>query len=250
MSISSPRSSAKAIVARASAGDQALPMRDRIKACALDLLIEYGYRGLSFGNIATALDTTRANIHYHFGHKETLVEEVLADYTRDTIRSTAAIFEDPDLSLMQKIEQVVAYSRKRYLKYNPPGNEGRPWSLIARMRQDGNFLTAHSHAALQDFSRDLQACILKAVISARDRKEFVASTPVDDIALQLFGIANSASPITQDAGSYERLEQLYLGFARIIAHAFGTRKKPASAVAGTMGIGDQLRATRRGKHLP
>lgn len=200
-------------------------MRDRIKVCACDLLIEYGYRGLSLGDIATALDTTRANIHYHFGHKETLVEDVLADYARDTIRSTTEIYGDPSLSLTAKIEQTVEYSRKRYLKYNPRGREGRPWSLIARMRQDSNFLTPRGHGILQDFSRDLHGCIRSAVASARDRKEFVASTPVDDIALQLFGIANSASPITQDAGSYERLEQLYLGFARIIDHAFGSEKR-------------------------
>lgn len=36
-------------------------MRRQIKALARDLLIERGYRGVSFGDIATALDTTRAN---------------------------------------------------------------------------------------------------------------------------------------------------------------------------------------------
>jgi AcrR family transcriptional regulator len=199
-------------------------MRERIKALARDLLIQYGYRGVSFGNLATALDTTRANIHYHFGHKQTLVEEVLLDYTADTIRGTATIFEDADKTLMEKIEAVVEFSRRRYATYNAPGNEGRPWSLIARMRQDSAFLTPKGHAALQDFARDLQACIVTAVESARDRREFVRSIPVDDVALQLFCIANSASPITQDAGSFDRLEQLYLGFARIVTHAFGSQR--------------------------
>jgi AcrR family transcriptional regulator len=199
-------------------------MRERIKALARDLLIQYGYRGMSFGDLATALDTTRANIHYHFGHKQKLVEEVLVDYTADTIRGTAAIFEDADKTFMEKIEAVVEFSRWRYETYNPPGNEGRPWSLIARMRQDSAFLTARGHQALQDFAKDLHACIVAAIESARDRREFVPSIPVEDVALQLFCIANSASPITQDADSFDRLEQLYLGFARIVTHAFGRRR--------------------------
>ena len=47
-------------------------MRERIRALALDLLIQFGYRGMSFGDLATALNTTRANIHYHFGSKTDL----------------------------------------------------------------------------------------------------------------------------------------------------------------------------------
>lgn len=200
-------------------------MRERIKALALDLLIQYGYRGVSFGDLAAALETTRANIHYHFGHKQKLVEEVLIDYTAETIRGTSAVFGHPDKSFTEKIEGVVAFSRRRYAKYNPPGDEGRPWSLIARMRQDSNFLTPRGHEALQDFARDLHACIVAAVVDARDRREFLPSIPVDDVALQLFCIANSASPITQDAGNFDRLEQLYLGFARIVTHAFGRQQQ-------------------------
>jgi AcrR family transcriptional regulator len=200
-------------------------MRERIKALALDLLIQYGYRGVSFGDLAAALDTTRANIHYHFGNKQQLVEEVLSDYTAETIRGTSAVFSDPDKSFTEKIEGVVAFSRRRYATYNSLRDGGRPWSLIARMRQDSAFLTPRGHAALQDFARDLHACIVAAVVRARDRKEFSPSIPVEDVALQLFCIANSASPITQDAGSFDRLEQLYLGFARIVTHAFGRRMR-------------------------
>jgi TetR/AcrR family transcriptional regulator, transcriptional repressor for nem operon len=215
---------------RGAPAEASAPMRERIKALARDLLIQYGYRGVSFGDLAAALETTRANIHYHFGHKQQLVEEVLVDYTAETIRGTWAVFSDPGMTFTEKIESVVAFSRRRYAKYNPPGKEGRPWSLIARMRQDGAFLTPRGHEALQDFARDLHACIMAAVVQARDRKEFSAAIPVEDVALQLFSIANSASPITQDAGSFDRLEQLYLGFARIISHAFG---RPKRARAGT-----------------
>ena len=196
-------------------------MRERIKSLALDLLIQHGYRGVSFGDLATALDTTRANIHYHFGHKQTLVEEVLVDYVEETIVAMESVWNDPEMSFVEKIEKNVEFSRQRYLKYNRPGKEGRPWSLIARMRQDSNVLTPKGHEVLQNFANDLHTHIVGAVVNAKRKKEFVAAMPVDDVALQLFSIANSAAPITQDSGNFERLEQLYVGFTRIITHAFG-----------------------------
>ena len=54
-------------------------MRERIKQVAAELLIKHGYRGLSFRQISDLLNTTRANLHYHFGSKDGLVEEVLED---------------------------------------------------------------------------------------------------------------------------------------------------------------------------
>jgi AcrR family transcriptional regulator len=212
-------------------------MRTQIKSLARDLLIQHGYRGVSFGDLAAALDTTRANIHYHFGHKSTLVEEVLIDYVCETTQAMQEIWTAFDAPLVEKIERNAEFSRKRYLKYNPPGKAGRPWSLIARMRHDSNVLTPRAHDTLQQFGRDLSACILSAVQEAVRRKEFKPSMPVEDVALQLIGIANSAAPITQDAGSFDRLEQLYAGFTRIVIDAFGTtrrgRNHPAPAAKKT-----------------
>lgn len=198
-------------------------MRDRIRMLALDLLIQFGYRGMSFGDLAAALNTTRANIHYHFGTKQALVEEVIVAYVADTLAETAAVFNMPNATFIEKIERIVGYSRRKYEHYNAPGAEGRPWSLIARMRQDSTFLTPKGREALQDFAGALHGVILAAVTKARDDAELSSDMPVEDVALQLFSIANSASPITQDAGSFDRLEQLYMGFARIVVQAFGRR---------------------------
>jgi TetR/AcrR family transcriptional repressor of nem operon len=196
-------------------------MRARIKSLALDLLIQHGYRGVTFGDLAETLGTTRANIHYHFGNKQTLVEEVLVDYVETTLAALQAVWTTPGLPLARKIETMVEYSRTRYAKYNPPGKEGRPWSLIARMRQDSEALTPAGRAALQRFGKELHACIVGAIEDAKARREFVAWMPVEDVALQLVSIANSAGPITQDAGDFDRLEQLYAAFTRIMTHAFG-----------------------------
>lgn len=47
--------------------------------------------------------------------------------------------------------------------------------------------------------------------------------PAEDIALHLVFIINGAGSITQDSGSFDELERLYLAFARVISHAYGQR---------------------------
>jgi AcrR family transcriptional regulator len=206
----------------------ASPMRRQVKTLARDLLIRHGYRGVSFGDIASELETTRANIHYHFGNKQTLVEEVLEDYVDETLRGLTTIFAREDLPLTGKIGEVVEISRRRHRRYNPSGRGTAPWSLIARMRQDSEALTPKGKAALERFATELDAAVTAAVRSARDSGEFIETMPVADVALQLVSIANSAAPITQDAGDFDRLEQLYLAFGRIVQHAYG---KPGRAAA-------------------
>ena len=206
-------------------------MREKIEELALDLLIRHGYRGVSFGDLASALKTTRANIHYHFGSKERLIEEILENYVDATSAALKGIWTAPGVSLVNKIEAQLEYSRKRYRKYNRPGKEGRPWSLIARLRQDSEALTPQGRAALRRFGRDLQEDIAAAIEEAKDREEFVSWMPVQDVALQLVSIANSAGPITQDAGNFDRLEQLYMAFARIVVQAFGRERSVGTAVS-------------------
>ena len=51
-------------------------MRDKIKLAATDLITRRGYHAVTFREIAEAVKTTRANMHYHFGSKDQLIEEV------------------------------------------------------------------------------------------------------------------------------------------------------------------------------
>jgi len=216
-----------------SRSEEASSMRARIKALALDLLIQHGYRGVSFGDIAESLAITRANIHYHFGNKQALVEEVLDDYVAETTAALRELWAKPGESLADKLAVMIDYSRKRYRRYNPKGQSGRPWSLIARMRQDGDALSPRCHAILQRFEKDLNAIITAAIEQAKGRNEFASWMPVFDVALLLVSIANSASPITQDAGSFDRLEKLYMAYSRIVEHAFAAdRPMPAARESG------------------
>jgi len=202
--------------------------RESIKALALELLIRHGYRGMSFGDIASGLGTTRANIHYHFGNKQQLVEEVLADYVERTLAGLARIWSGEGRTFAARIEAMVDFSRERYRRYNPPGTEGRPWSLISRLRQDADLLTAGGRVTLKRFGDELTGILVTAIGDARARGEFDAVMPVEDVALHLVTLADNAAPITLEAGDFARLERLYRGFADMVDRAFAPKR---SAVA-------------------
>jgi TetR/AcrR family transcriptional regulator, transcriptional repressor for nem operon len=203
-------------------------MRNRIKKVAVELLIRHGYRGLRFGDIATRQGTTRANIHYHFGTKQKLVEEVVEDYMRESMDRVRAIWSDDRASLQDKILNTMEFNRERYRKFNHRGTGVKPWSLITRMRLERDLLTARTKGHMRDFVADLGALVTAAIELAKERRELGVDAPVDDIALQLVFIINSAGSITQDTGSFDELERLYLAFARVIRHAYGRRTAPAA----------------------
>ncbi len=197
-------------------------MRTKIKNVATELLIKHGYRGFRFGDIAARLGTTRANIHYHFGNKQKLVEEVLDDYVAHTLERFHRIWTDGDARFSDRIRGTAAFNRERYRRFNR-GGDGGPWSLIARMRLDGDMLSETANARLRDFGVKLHAYFFAAVETAKQDGELRADAPVEEITLQLMSITNfSAGPVTQDAGGFARLEQLYLAFSKTITQAYGS----------------------------
>lgn len=203
-------------------------MRDEIKTVAARLLIMKGYRGLRFGDIAEELGTTRANIHYHFGTKENLVEEVIEEYLVGTLEELKSIWTAENASFRDKALRTMGFNRRRYLQFNSEESGGRPWSLISRMRLESDLLTPRGKAAFRRFSRAMDEWITDAVLVAQQRGEIAKGAPAKDIAIQLIAIVDIAGSITQDAGSFERLEHLYTAYLRIIEHAYsGERQRDA-----------------------
>ncbi|MEZ5936046.1 MAG: TetR/AcrR family transcriptional regulator [Alphaproteobacteria bacterium] len=197
-------------------------MREDIKAVATELLIRHGVRGLRFGDIAARLKITRANIHYHFGTKKQLVDEVVQDYVSRALDEIGTIWRDPDCSYQDKARCMMAFNRRRYETYNPGGQSGRCWSLISRMRLEADQVTPATREALRSFTEAIETYIEDAVEQAVDRGELIATAPAPDIAVQLIAIVDSAGSITQDGGSFDRLERLYTAYLRIIDHAYGS----------------------------
>jgi AcrR family transcriptional regulator len=190
--------------------------KQAIKTIALELLVRHGYRGVSFGDISAELGTTRANIHYHFGSKQTLVDEVLRDYIRSTLDALRTIWSVGDLDIVGKFDAMIDYSRARFLHFNPAGSRGHPWSLIARLRQDADLLSPDGRQLLGQFSDDLSAIFTEALTVAHRSGELGPNTDPSDAALLLAAIADNAAPITLALGGFERLQQTYMSLRQMM----------------------------------
>lgn len=195
-------------------------MKDEIRRATVVLLLCHGYQGLRFRDIAEMLDTTRANIHHHYGSKQNLCEEVIVEYVEKTLESWSENWLS-DRTLSQKIDGMMESNRQRYLTYNPTGKTAHPWSLIGRMRLERDQIGPRARQALTDFGITLEGLVKEGIGRAIAAGELSEAAPRDDIALQLVAIADSAGPITQDGGDFSQLEQLYRSVNRIVHHAYG-----------------------------
>ncbi len=198
-------------------------MKDEIKKLATNLLIRHGYRGFRFSDISDTLDMTRPNIHYHFGTKTKLIEEIIRDYVDATFARLETIWRSDEF-YTNKVLATMEFNRHRYLQANPKGNTNHPWSLISRMRLELDLLTEPSKKRLRRFSEQIDGLIGGAVHRAEQNKEFTKRAPTKDIQLQIAIIVDSAGSITTDAGSFTRLEQLYLAHLRLVALGYGSER--------------------------
>ncbi len=201
-------------------------MKERIKAVAQDLLIRNGYRGTSFADIAKPLGITNANIHYHFGTKQRLVEAAVKDYVAGSLAGHQRIWLAPETSLHAKMQAVVAFNRERYRRFNRGRDSGRAWSLIARLRLEGDVVGAQVRSELARFTDILHRCVRQAVQTAFDRGELKPDAPLDDIAFLIANIVNSSGVFTQDAGDFKRLEQFFATVESVVLAAYATPARP------------------------
>ena len=197
-------------------------MKERIKGVAIDMLIAHGSLGFRFQQIAEELACTRGNIHYHYRHKHELVEDVTIEYCQRTIGHFDQIWLSGS-TLSEKIELSMRFNETRYLKRNPQGNTSHPWSLIARMRLESALITPSAREALAQYSHELQRSVLAGVRQAVENGELRPDTPVEMVALPIIEMANSADPITRDAGRFDRLRQMYEAVNRLIHDAYGVK---------------------------
>ena len=199
-------------------------LRDDIKRVTVTLLLRNGYQGLRFRDISETLDTTRANIHHHFGNKQNLCEEVIVEYVGQTLDSWERNWAGP-ATLAEKIEGMKEANRARYLTHNPTGRTANPWSLIGRMRLERDIIGPQARQALVDFGVALDRMVLAGVSTAIERGELAKDTPREAVALQLVAVADSAGFITLDGGDFSRLEELYRSISLIVHQAYGVKDR-------------------------
>jgi TetR/AcrR family transcriptional repressor of nem operon len=208
--------------------EQRHDMRSRIKKAATDLLIRKGYRGTSYGDIARALKTTTANIHYHVGPKTRLVEEVVRDYVDATLARHRKIWLQPQTTLPEKLRGVVAFNSERHRRFNRGGVGGRPWSLIGRLRLESDLLSQPAREALSEFTAEVHGYVRTAVQVARDNGQLRPDSPIDDIAFLLSNIVNTSATFTQDVGSIDRLVAFFETVSRVITFAYASPRTRAA----------------------
>lgn len=197
------------------------PMREQIKRIAEELLVMYGFRGLSFRQVAEILNTTRANLHYHFGSKEGLVEEVLDEYATSTMNSYRDVLTDSRTSLRSKAGAIVEMARVRYKRYNPNGDHGNPWSLMTRLRSDSDALNDAMRTRLQAVTTEFEILVRIAVKTAVQSGDLRADAPQESITIQFATIIHYQGLVTRDSGKFGRLVDLWEATIDAIEGAYG-----------------------------
>lgn len=203
-------------------------MRQSIKQVATRLLTTHGFNGTSYGAIAQELGITTTNIHYHFGNKLALVEEVVADYVAAVEARHQSIWLDPDRTLANKLRMLVEYNWERYQQFNGARHGSNPWSLIGRLRLEDQVLSEPARASLARFTTTLHQLIRTAVDDAWKRGELREDAPRQDLAFLILNIVNSSSVFTHGAGGFDRLELFFDAFSRVMLSAYAASPKPVA----------------------
>jgi AcrR family transcriptional regulator len=202
--------------------DSSANTRDRIKSVAAELYVLRGHDGFSFGDIATTIGTTRANIHHHFGNKQQLMEELIEDIASNAevrierywMRGEAAFSE----RLSMQLDDLQCY----YRRFNGSDHDRNVWSPLSRLRHDLPILGDKAVAALERVNRKYDLCLRYAVDQAVKAGQLRAETNVDDVVRILRVTLLSCPPMTQDSGSFDEIAQLFGALERTITTAWLT----------------------------
>ena len=202
-------------------------MRERIRTVAEDLYVLRGYGGFSFGDIADALGTTRANVHHHFGSKQRLMAELIEGFADDAERRIGACWAQRQATLAARMQAQLDDLRRFYERFNPAPGDRNVWSPLARIRLDLPVLGELGARALERVDRAYELALARAVARAIDAGELVPDTPGEDIVRILRVTILSCGPITQDSARFAEVEHLFAALQRLIMAAWGAR--PADA---------------------
>ncbi len=210
-------------------------MRDQIKAAATELITRRGYHAVTFREIAEAVHTTRANMHYHFGSKDQLIEEVVEDYAAETVAFYRSTFTAGQLTLHQKMMRIKDFLQARYQQFNPDGSTSDPWSLAARLRSDWEALSPKMKATLRHFTAENETCIRIGVALAVSSGELRADTPQEQVSLLLGINILYAQNVTRDTQSFEGVTRLWEATLSAIQTAYGAVEPERPNVAEAAG---------------
>jgi AcrR family transcriptional regulator len=146
-----------------SSGNEAQSTRSRIKEVAAEFYVLRGHDGFSFGDIAAAIGTTRANIHHHFGNKRQLMEELIADFAGNAEERIKGFWMTPGMRFFDRLETQLKDLRRFYEHFNAEKGSRNVWSPLSRLRHDLPVLGAAAERALEQVNRTYEECLHHAL---------------------------------------------------------------------------------------
>lgn len=194
--------------------------RERIRAIAEDLYVLRGHDGFSFGHIAEAVGTTRANIHHHFRDKRQLMSELIDKFVLDARERIASNWTQPGKSFAQRMTAQLDDLRRFYTRFNPAPGDRNVWSPLSRVRLDLPVLGDMASNALYQVDLAYDDSLRFAVAEAVKAGELRSDTPVDDVARVLRVSLLSCAPMTQDSGDFKEVEKFFATIERMILAAW------------------------------
>jgi AcrR family transcriptional regulator len=204
--------------------DPSVPMsatRERIRQIAEEFYVLRGHEGFSFGDIAAAIGTTRANIHHHFGNKRRLMAELADGFAAGAEARIARHWMTPGMRFAERMDAQCSDLRGFYNRFNPEPPARHVWSPISRLRLDLSVLGEPAITALERVNRAYDVSLRHAVAEAAKVGEFRRDIVVGDVADILRITFLSCGPITQDTGSFIEVERLLAALARTLLAAWG-----------------------------
>lgn len=197
-------------------------VRQKIKARATELFIRHGYNGVTFLDLGKDLGINHSLVHYHFGTKAKLAEEVLRDFAEIGIRENRAIWGDADASLFEKFVAARDRMYRRFVLFNPAGRMQHPTGLVSRFSMDAETVGPELRALVQSTQEALDQSVLDAVRIAIDRGELVADAPAQHIMLQISSILYVAGPTARYGWEFTRLDDHFHGTLAMLLRAYGS----------------------------
>ena len=196
------------------------PTRERIRHVAQELYVLNGCDGFSFGDIAAAIGTTRANIHHHFGNKRRLMAELIEGFVADAEARIAHHWSAPASgspnacapsapTCAPSTTASTATPRAPCVEPDRAASAGHPGARRTRHRRPG-----------PDQPR-LRTALRQALAEAVEAGEFRRDVPADDIVHLLRLTLLSCAPATQDTGSFREVDRLLQTLSVTLLAAWG-----------------------------
>jgi len=199
--------------------------RDRIRSVAGELYVLRGHDGFSFGDVAEAIGTTRANIHHHFGNKSRLMEELIEQFSTDAVLRIERLWGATGMSLSDRLKKQLDEFRRFYLRFNPKPGDRNVWSPLSRLRLDLLVLGDPAADALARANSAYDRCLKHALREAVESGELSQATPIEELSRILRVLLLSCPPMTQDSSSFGEVESLFGATSEMLRHGWGSETR-------------------------